>query len=65
METLVKDLNTTELKELISSTVKSTIEDTFEDVLAKTSNDYLHLVMEAREDYKAGRTTKLEDLLDG
>ena len=51
IETKVKDLTVMELHTLISDTVKETMEDLIEDILALSSDEYLHSINEARNDY--------------
>ena len=64
METNVKDLTVGELQTLISDTVKQTVEDLIEDLLALSSEGYLRSIKEARRDYKAGRTKRLEEVFN-
>jgi len=54
--TKIKDLTVSELKALISDTVKESVEDLIEDLLALSSDEYLGSIEEARKDYKEGRT---------
>lgn len=64
MSTL-SDLTTEELERLIESVVRRTLEDYLEDLQAVASPDYRESVAEAREDYRAGRVTRLDELEDG
>jgi len=64
MEAKVKDLTVEELQSLISNTIKSTLEDLIEDILALSSDEYLHSIVEARKDYKEGKIKYLEDIID-
>ena len=58
----VKDLSVEELESLIEATVRRALEDYLEDREALVSRRYLDSIEEAREDYRAGRTTPLRDL---
>ncbi len=60
----VNQLTIGELKEIISLSVRETIEEVIENIIAASSDSYVNSIKEAREDYKAGRFSKLEDLLD-
>lgn len=64
METKVKDLTVDELQSLISETIKGAMEDVIEDIAALSSDEYLHSIEEARNDYKAGNVKPLEELFD-
>ena len=64
METKVKDLTVGELQSLISETIKGAMEDVIEDIAALSSDEYLHSIEEARNDYKAGNVKPLEELFD-
>ena len=53
-----------ELKSLIHESVEESIEEFFEDFVALTSLDYLKSIIEARGDYKKGRTKSFEKIFD-
>lgn len=61
----VKDLSVDELREVIQETVRHAIEDELEDLQALRSESFQRSIEEAREDYRSGRVTPLEELLDG
>ncbi|MBC2701226.1 MAG: hypothetical protein HF976_07410 [ANME-2 cluster archaeon] len=60
----MKDLTVMELHSLISDTVKETMEDLIEDMLALSSDEYLHSINEARNDYNEGRVKKFEEIFN-
>ncbi len=62
MTVKVKDLTVEELQKLITETVNDAVENLMEDILGLSSEEYLKSIEEAREEYKEGKTTKLEDL---
>ena len=57
----VKDLPVEELERLIERVVRRTLDEYREDLAALASREYLASIREAREDYQAGRVTKLPD----
>jgi hypothetical protein len=59
------ELTTEELERLIESVVRRTMDDYLEDLQALASPGYRASIAEAREDYRAGRVERLEDLEDG
>ena len=61
-DTKLNELTVGEFKLLISESVKDVIENLLEDIEASQSKSYLNSIREAREDYKAGRLTSLDDL---
>lgn len=61
-EKKINELTVAEFKLLISESVKDILENLFEDIEASQSKSYLNSIREAREDYKAGRVTSLDDL---
>lgn len=61
-DTKLNELTVAEFKLLISESVKDVIENLLEDIEASQSKSYLDSIREAREDYKAGRLTSLDDL---
>jgi len=60
----INELTIGELKTLISETVKETMEEVIENMEALSSPSFLSAVKEARKEYKAGKTTKLEDMFN-
>lgn len=62
MITTVKDLTIEELRTLISDTITDSMQDLIEDMMALSSEDYLHSVEEARNDYKEGRVKNFEEI---
>lgn len=62
MSTKIKDLTVLELQNLIFDTIQATMEELVEDILALSSEEYLHSIEEAREDYKEGRVKQFEDV---
>jgi PHD/YefM family antitoxin component YafN of YafNO toxin-antitoxin module len=65
MATSVKDLSVDELRSMIEDTVRRTMEDYLEDLQALSSPAYVQSITEAREDFRAGRTVSLEEVLKG
>ena len=63
--TLVRDLSIDELRGVIRETVREEMDEHREDLQALGSQDYLRSIEEAREDYREGRVTRLDELLDG
>lgn len=61
----IKDLTADEFERLIEGVVRRTLEGYLEDLEALASRPYLSSVAEAREDYRAGRVERLDDLEDG
>jgi len=62
--TKVTELSIEEFKELVHRTVEDSLESVFEDILALSSPKYLQSIMEARKDYKEGRTKAFEEVFD-
>ncbi len=60
--TAVKDLTTEELQALIRTTVEETMQELVEDLLALNNPDYLASIEEARDDYRAGRIKRFEEV---
>lgn len=60
----ITELTIGELKSLISETVKETMEEVIENMEALAGTNYINAIKEAREEYTAGKTTKLEDLFN-
>ncbi|HEV8581471.1 MAG TPA: hypothetical protein VGX68_20595 [Thermoanaerobaculia bacterium] len=61
----VKDMSVDDLRDMIQDTVRQTLEDYLEDLQALASPSYIASIEEAREDYRQGRTVRLEDAIDG
>jgi hypothetical protein len=61
----VKDLSIDDLRNLIRDTVEEALDHRLEDLAALSSGAFLRSVEEARTDYREGRVTPLDDLLDG
>lgn len=57
----VKDLPVEDLERLIERVVRRTLSEYLEDLEALASPEYLASVREAREDYRAGRVSKVPD----
>ncbi len=55
----VKDLAIEDFERLIERVVRRTMDEYLEDLEALASPKYLASIREAREDYQAGRVTKL------
>ncbi len=53
-----------ELHPLMSDTVKETMEDLIEDILALSSDEYLHSINEARNDYNEGTVKNFEEIFN-
>ncbi|MEO8209667.1 MAG: DUF2683 family protein [bacterium] len=64
METKVSELTVSQLKELISVIVQEKIEDTIEDLKSLMDPEYIQSIKEARAEYKAGKVTGIDDILD-
>ncbi|MCG3199042.1 MAG: hypothetical protein GHCLOJNM_03551 [bacterium] len=62
MATHVSELSIEEFKELISESVRTSFEDMLEDYTAMGSPEFLRSIAEAREQYKRGDVTPLEQL---
>ena len=61
-DTKLNELTVAEFKLLISESVQDVIENLLEDIEASQSKSYLNSIREAREDYKAGKLTSLDNL---
>lgn len=64
METKVSNLTVNELKELISDVVEEKIEDVIEDIKSLLDIEYLKSIEEARKEYKEGKITSIDDILN-
>jgi len=62
MITKVKDLTVEELRTLISDTVIDSMQDLIEDMTALSSENYLHSIEEARNNYKEGKVKSFEEI---
>lgn len=62
MATHVSELSIEEFKELISESVRTSFEDMLEDYTAMGRPEFLRSIAEAREQYKRGDVTPLEQL---
>jgi len=56
------DLTISDLRKIISEVVKETIEDIIEDSEALSSSNFIDSIKEAREEYKSGNFTNLNDM---
>jgi len=59
----IADLTVGELQTLISGSVKTAIDEYFEDLEALKGQNYIQSIKEAREDYKSGKITNIDDIL--
>lgn len=64
MEPKVSDLTVNQLKELISTVVQERIEDVIEDIKSMLDTDYVKSIEEARKEYKEGRVTGNDNILN-
>jgi len=62
--TKVAELSVEEFKELVHRTVEDSLESVFEDILALSSPEFLKSIIEAREDYREGRTKAFEEIFN-
>ena len=60
----VSDLTVIELKNLISGVINEKMEDLVEDIKSLLDPEYIKSIKEAREDYKNGRVTDIDNVLD-
>ena len=60
----LRDLTISDLRKIISEVVKETIEDIIEDSEALSSSNFIDSIKEAREEYKSGNLTNLDDMLN-
>lgn len=60
----LRDLTISDLRKIISEVVKETIEDIIEDSEALSSSNLINSIKEAREEYKSGNFTNLDDILN-
>jgi len=64
METKVNDQTVSQLKDIISEVVRERIDDVIEDLKSLVDNDYIESVKEARKEYKEGKVTNIDDIMD-
>jgi hypothetical protein len=64
MENKVSNLTVDELKTLISSVINEKMEDLIEDIKSLLDPEYIKSIHEAREDYKNGRVTDIDHILN-
>ncbi len=64
MEIKVSELTVGQLRELISTIVQEKIEDTIEDLKSLMDEEYIQSIKEARAEYKAGKVTDIDDILN-
>jgi len=60
----VNELTVNELKELISGVINEKMEDLIEDIKSLLDPEFIKSVQEAREDYKQGRVTDIDHVLN-
>jgi len=63
-EKTLKDITTDELRSLIRESIKETLNDELEDIIALLSPEYLKSIEEARADYREGRITPMDEILE-
>jgi len=64
MESKVSELTVNELKNLISGVINEKMEDIIEDIKSLLDPEYIKSIQEAREDYKRGRVTDIDHVLN-
>lgn len=64
MNEKVNELTVDELKDLISSVVQEKLDDMLEDVKLLLDTEYVNSIKEAREEYKQGKVTGIDDILN-
>ena len=64
MENKVSELTVNELKKLISGVINEKMEDLIEDIKSLLDPEYIKSIQEAREDYKHGRVTDMNNILN-
>ncbi len=64
MENKVSELTVNELKNLISGVINEKTEDITEDIKSLLDPEYIKSIQEAREDYKHGRVTDIDHVLN-
>jgi len=63
MNEKVNELTVDELKDLISNVVQEKLDDMLEDVKLMLDSEYVNSIKEAREEYKQGKVTSIDDIL--
>jgi dGTP triphosphohydrolase len=64
MNNKVSDLTVNELKDLISGIINEIMEDLEDDIKSLLDKEYIKSIQEAREDYKKGRVTDIDHILN-
>lgn len=62
MKTKIKDLSIDEFKHLVSDVVQVSFQENLEDLVALTSENYIHSIEQARNDYKKGKVKSFSDV---
>jgi hypothetical protein len=62
MNEKVNDLTVDELKELISGVVQEKLDEMLEDIKLLLDDEYVQSIAEAREEYKNGKVTSIDDI---
>ncbi len=63
MNEKVNELAVDELKDLISNVVQEKLDEMLEDVKLMLDSEYVNSIKEAREEYKQGKVTSIDDIL--
>ncbi|HMQ78411.1 MAG TPA: hypothetical protein PKE39_12400 [Ignavibacteria bacterium] len=63
MNEKVNELTVDELRNLISNVVQEKLDDMLEDVKLMLDSEYVNSIKEAREEYKQGKVTSIDDIL--
>lgn len=63
MNEKVNELTVDELKDLISNVVQEKLDEMLEDVKLMLDSEYVNSIKEAREEYKQGKVTSIDDIL--
>ncbi|MCY7361066.1 MAG: hypothetical protein LH629_03205 [Ignavibacteria bacterium] len=64
MEAKVSDLTVSQLKDIISIAVQENVEDILEDLKLIPDSDFKKSIEEARQEYKEGKVTGIDDILN-
>jgi len=64
MKAKVNDLTVSQLKDIISEVVRERIDDVIEDLKSLVDYDYIESVKEARKEYKEGKVTNIDDIMN-
>ncbi|MEO6695315.1 MAG: hypothetical protein ABIY50_00305 [Ignavibacteria bacterium] len=64
MEAKVSDLTVNELKDIISGVVQEKVEDILEDLKLILDSDFKKSIDEERIEYKEGKVTSIDDILN-